>query len=193
MSTWKRWTRMAVAAAVVGLAAPAVATAQEPAPPRDGKALAQQLGLSSETAAKLMPRLNELTQAMARERQLREQAAKLHTDLRGAFGTVLPELSPGQRQQLMGMMWRGGMRGYGAGGRAGHGMGPGYGMGPGSRYGMGPGQRMGPGYGMHRGMGYPMGPGAAGMGPANCPYLNTPRSAPQGGDSTSSGGAPRDR
>jgi hypothetical protein len=193
MSPWKRWMTMAAATMFVGLTLQTALSAQEPTLPKDGKALASQLGLSQDEATKLMPDLNQLATALTRHEQMLQQAEAVRTELHEALTKVAPTLTPEQRQSLMGMMGRG----------SGMGSGMGYGMRGGMRGSMGPGMRgsMGPGMhrGMHRGMHQGMGPGMhqgmgpgmhQGMGPANCPYY---KAQPQGADSTGSGGAPQGR
>jgi len=160
---------MAAAAMFVGLTMQTALAAQESTLPRDGKALATQLGLSQDSAAKLMPDLNALAAALTRHDQIREQAESVRAELHEALTRVAPGLSLEQRRQLMGLVWQGG--------------GPGYGMRGGMGAGMGQNMHPGMGQGMHRGMG-------PGTGPANCPYHEV---QPQGADSIGTGGAPQGR
>ena len=169
MSPLKRWSTMAAAAMFVGLTMQTALAAQESTLPRDGKALATQLGLSQDSAAKLMPDLNALAAALTRHDQIREQAESVRAELHEALTRVAPGLSLEQRRQLMGLVWQGG--------------GPGYGMRGGMGAGMGQNMHPGMGQGMHRGMG-------PGTGPANCPYHEV---QPQGADSIGTGGAPQGR
>jgi len=188
MSPWKRWTTMAAAAMFVGLTMQTALSAQEPTLPKDGKALASQLGLSQDEATRLMPDLNQLASVLTQHEQMLQQARSVRTELHEALTKVAPTLTPEQRQALMGLVWQGNGSGYGMRGGMGQGMrgGMGQGMHQGMGQGMHQGMRGGMGQGMHQGMG----PGANGMGPANCPYLNV---KPQGADSTSAGGAPQGR
>jgi hypothetical protein len=190
MFSTKKWSAMAAAAIFAALVGQTGLRAQETTLPKDGKALATELGLSQDASTQLMPNLDKLASALERHDAMRKQALAVRTDLHDALTSLMPTLSTEQRQQLMGLMrgqWMAD-RGMGQGMHPGMGQGMHAGMGRGMHRGMG----MGPGAhpGMRGSMGPGMGPGMRGAGPEGCPYYGAP---PQSTDSTAAGGTPQGR